>query len=200
MTHTESDSLRKTSKGTKIPFKDLLRIWRRRQELSQSVIGRRFGVSHAAVSDWEAGKSDLPNRVIQELYWDFYKILIEPIQEPALVDVSKALGLTDKPEENVIIDPFKTKPTPQFEEEPDGMTDDERSETLKGEKERNDDKTLHSKQDVKEENPPLPDEIEIADDAATGALRMDGNVKPENHIITLAEKYNALLRFIKANR
>ncbi len=34
---------------------------------SQKEFGKRFGVSHVAVSDWESGKSDAPNRVIEEL-------------------------------------------------------------------------------------------------------------------------------------
>lgn len=32
---------------------------------SQGEFGERFDVSHAAVSEWEAGKSNVPNRVIE---------------------------------------------------------------------------------------------------------------------------------------
>jgi len=43
------------------------RIKKKRQDLkeSQTVFGRRFGKSHAAVSDWEVGKTEAPYVVIE---------------------------------------------------------------------------------------------------------------------------------------
>lgn len=32
---------------------------------TQAQFGKRFGVSHAAVSDWEAGKSEAPYKVLE---------------------------------------------------------------------------------------------------------------------------------------
>lgn len=37
---------------------------------SQSKFGKRFGVTHAAVSDWEADKSEAPYRVISFILID----------------------------------------------------------------------------------------------------------------------------------
>lgn len=41
---------------------------------SQTLFGNRFGVSHAAVSDWESGKSEAPYKVI-----DFVVNIMEEI-------------------------------------------------------------------------------------------------------------------------
>ena len=209
MTHTESDSLREISRSAKIPFKDLLRIWRRRQELSQSVIGQRFGVSHAAVSDWEAGKSDLPNRVLEELYWDFHKILIEPIQEPAIDEVSKALGLTDKPYK-------KRKPTykitafnsqgeiiPHLTHEIDFPVKDkpEEKECVCGNGDICEFHYYASRSTKhKEENPPLSYEIDIDRELSGGALALDGLLQTDRQIEHLARQSNAIIRHLKANR
>ncbi len=44
-----------------------LQILAKRKELkeSQGEFGKRFGVSHAAVSEWEAGKCEAPYKVIE---------------------------------------------------------------------------------------------------------------------------------------
>lgn len=46
----------------------IIRQKRRRLGLSQGLFGAMFGVSHAAVSEWENGKSDPPGSVTYWLY------------------------------------------------------------------------------------------------------------------------------------
>lgn len=46
----------------------IIRQKRRRLGLSQVKFGAMFGVSHAAVSEWEHGKSDPPGSVTYWLY------------------------------------------------------------------------------------------------------------------------------------
>jgi len=59
------DHIADTNKKVKLPH--LLKQARREAKESQSTFGLRFGRSHAAVSDWESGKSDIPNKVIEWL-------------------------------------------------------------------------------------------------------------------------------------
>lgn len=52
-------------------------IWQYRHTLgeSQTVFGKRFGVSAASVSDWERSVNEAPYRVTWMLYWmTFYGV------------------------------------------------------------------------------------------------------------------------------
>ena len=53
---------------------------RKRNKISQSEIGKLFGVSHVAISNWENGKNDIPNSVIEYFWNDLNKILLEPLK------------------------------------------------------------------------------------------------------------------------
>lgn len=51
-----------------VRWSTLIRQKRKRMKLSQGLFGAMFGVSHAAVSDWERGVTDPPGSVTYWLY------------------------------------------------------------------------------------------------------------------------------------
>lgn len=54
--------------------------FRKRSGLSQTELGKKFGVTHGTVSYWENGKFDIPNKVIEHLWTELSNILAEPVK------------------------------------------------------------------------------------------------------------------------